>query len=54
MTKSDLLHVLNALDAAEAEFESLETTKDWYSTTGEVVEQLVSAREIIVTEINNL
>jgi hypothetical protein len=49
MTKSDLHHILNALEAAEVEFEQLIFDKEWY--VSEVVELIASAKELVASHI---
>ena len=51
MLLSDLKHVLDALEAAEAEFEELMNTKEWFVT--DVIDRLNSAQEILFKEIIN-
>lgn len=45
MTRADLLHVLDALQDADAEFEELMLEKEWYVTA--VTDKLASAKQII-------
>lgn len=49
MTKADLLHILNALEAAEEEFQQLIYDQEWY--VSDVVDQLASAKEIVETQL---
>jgi len=49
VTKTDLLHVLDALEAAEAEFEELMVEREWYVTS--VNDRIASAKQIITQEI---
>lgn len=46
MTKSDLKHLLNAIDSAALEFEELMREKEWYVT--DVTELLYSSRRIVL------
>jgi hypothetical protein len=50
LTKSDLHHVLAALETAIAEFNELINEKEWY--VSDVVDYLASARQIIKGELN--
>lgn len=50
MTRADLFHVFNALEDAEAEFEQLMIEREWFVT--EVTDRLLSAKEIIIGELN--
>ena len=50
MNRSDLLHVLGALEDAEAEFEELMKEKEWCVTA--VVDHLLSAKQIITQELS--
>ena len=49
MYKASLLHVLDALEASEAEFEELMSEKEWYVTS--VTDRISSAKQIIIQEI---
>jgi hypothetical protein len=49
MTKSDLNHILDALECAEAEFEELMIEREWYVTN--VTDRIQSAKQIIIQEL---
>lgn len=49
MTMNKLKHLLNALEAAEAEFEALMDAHEWYVT--EVIDQIASAKQILKEEM---
>ena len=51
MDRSDLLHVLSALEDSITEFEELMKEKEWYVTA--VTDKLFSAQQIITEEIAN-
>ena len=51
MNRSDLLHVLGALEDAEAEFEELMKEKEWYVTS--VTDRITSSKLIITEELKN-
>lgn len=50
MTRSDLLHVLGALEDAEIELEELMKEQEWYVTS--VTDRLLSAKQIIIQELS--
>lgn len=51
MNRSDLLHILSALEDAEAEFEELMKEKEWYVTS--VTDRISSSKLIIIEELKN-
>lgn len=51
MKRIDLLHIKEALEDAQAEFEELQQTLDWYVTM--VPDRLASAMEIILSELQD-
>jgi hypothetical protein len=51
LSKNDLRHLLNAIEAAEAEFEELMLEREWYVT--EVTDQLASAKQIVQEELES-
>lgn len=51
MNRSDLLHILSALEDAEAEFEELMKSKEWYVTS--VTDRISSSKLIIIEELKN-
>lgn len=52
LTKADLHHLLDALQAAEEELEQLMYDKEWFVT--DVVDQLASAKEIVVSHLKEV
>ena len=50
MKRIDLLHILDALESAEAEFEQLMLDEEWFVT--EVVDKLVSAKQIVEEKLD--
>ena len=50
MTRSDLLHIMGALEAVQTELEQLMVSEDWFVT--EVVDQVESALQIIEENLN--
>lgn len=52
LSRNDLRHLLNALEAASAEFEELMNEREWYVT--DVVDVLASATEIVQSELEQL
>lgn len=51
LTKSDLRHILEALDDAEVEFEELMNEREWFVTY--VVDKLISAKQIVQEELES-
>lgn len=51
MIRSDLLHVLTALEDAEEEFSELVLEKEWYVTA--VTDKIESSIQIIKQELEN-
>lgn len=51
LSKSDLRHVLEALDDAEAEFTELMNEREWFVTY--VVDKLASAKQIVQEELES-
>ena len=50
MNRTELIHILSALEACEAELEQLVASNDWYVTS--VTDQVTSAKEIVLGELN--
>ena len=49
LPRSDLVHVLDALDTFEAELEQLEYTRDWFLSDSK--DRLASAKQIVCNHL---
>lgn len=52
MTKADLKHIWDALDAADTEFAELMAEREWYVT--DVIDQIHSAKEIVHSQLKEM
>lgn len=51
MTRANMKHILNALEAAEAELEELETSQSWFSSDS--LEQIYSSQQILREQLDD-